>query len=332
MFHNTTILITWWTGTWWQAIVQSLLEKYQIKKVIVLSRSEDRQVQMERIMHSSKIQFVLWDIRNWELLKKVLHWVDYVIHLAALKHISKCQENPEEAISINVQGTQNLIDAAIFNKVKKVLYVSTDKAVDPYNLYGNTKAIWEQLCIHANVNQKETIFSVLRAGNVLWSNGSVVQVLFHQIMNHRPLTITNPNTRRFYITINEIIDLIYFSFCTSIGWEIFIHRWRVISLKDLTECMIGLYWRWNEEILQIGMRNWEKQDEILISRNESSDILFLNDSYFLLDILGRHTWNFPKVDMSEWFWTYENHTPMTEQSRKVLEWNLVHLLEWKYEW
>lgn len=325
MFNNKIIFITWWTWTWWQAIIKNLLEWWNVKKIIIFSRWEDKQVSMEREFDNKKLQFVLWDIRNKDLLRKITQWVDYIIHLAALKHVSKCEENNSEAIWININWTQNIIDISIENKIDKVLYISTDKAVDPYNLYWDTKAISEKLITNANkyLNNEKTIFYTIRAWNILWSNWSVIKVFFNQIRNKKTLMVTNLNMKRFYVTIEEIISLITYSFSKSKGWEIYILKWDIFSLKNILDLMIDIYWDWKEKISELWMKKWEKIDEILISNNEINNTYEIEKKYFVIDSLWRN--NYKNYNVS-----FKNYSTTIQKKNdfKKLRKNIINLL-WK---
>jgi len=320
MFDNKRVFITWWTWTWWEAIINDLLKKYNLKEIIVFSRSEDKQVRLERKLDNPKVTFILGDIRNKELLLKVTKTSDYIIHLAALKHIIKCEENVSESIWINIDGTKNIIDVAIENNISKVLYVSTDKAVEPFNLYWNTKSISEKMIINANkdINNSNTVFFIIRAWNILWSNGSILRVLFDQIVNKKPLTITDLNMRRFYIKINDVIDLIYYSFNHSKWWEIYILKWEVLSLNDILKIMLELYWNWGELIEKIGKRKWEKKDEILISNIEVEDTYVINDKYFVIENLGTIS-NKTKVKFKEYSTSTNTYNNLSEIKKYIIE-------------
>lgn len=315
MFNDKIIFITWWTWTWWQAIVKDLLKNYNVKKIIIFSRSEDKQVNMEKEFNNDKLLFILWDVRNKELLQKVTIWVDYIIHLAALKHISKCRENPEEAVSINIDGTKNIIDVAIINNIKKALYISTDKAVDPYNLYWNTKSISEKLFINANkdIRNPKTTFFILRAWNILWSNGSVLKIFYNQLISYRPITVTDLDMRRFYISMYEVINLIYFAFNYTKWGEIFIPKCEVLSLEDLLSIFLEIYWKWNEKIVKLWIKKWEKINEILISSNEVTNTYTINDGKaFLIDNLWNNPSNLEKVKFNE-------YSTLTEYNKSNLD-------------
>lgn len=303
MFDNKIIFITGWTWTWWNAITTYLLNNFNVNKIIIYSRSEDKQVMMQNKFCNDKLKFILWDIRDSELLIQSTRWVDYIIHLAALKHITKCLENPSEAISININWTQNIINSALINNVKKVLYISTDKAVEPYNLYWNTKAIWEKLISEANNNilNKNTVFFTLRAGNILWSNWSVLKIFYNQILKNNSVTITNFNMKRFYILISDILSLILFSFKHSIWWEIYVPICDVLSLKDLLKIFLKSFDYKDINVKEIWIKKWEKIDEVLISNSEVNNTYILEevDAYFI-DTLLIENKNNKKVNFTEY--------------------------------
>lgn len=242
---------------------------------------------MQRAFNNNTLKFILWDVRNKNLLHDITQWVDYIIHAAALKHITKCEENYDEAISININGTQNIIDVAIANHIKKVLYISTDKAVEPINIYGNTKAISERICIQANTawHNTNTQFFIVRTGNILWSNGSVLELFFDQIRSKSPITITDSHMRRFFSTMDSVIDLVIYAIENSKGWEIFVSHGDVIAITDLAKIMVELYGDGNEEIIEVGNRNGEKINEVLIGTSEVSSTHILKNGYFIIDKL-----------------------------------------------
>lgn len=312
MFEDKVIFITWWTWTWWQAIIKSFLETQKMKMIIVFSRSEDKQVEMERNFNDKRLKFLLWDIRNKELLKKYTFWVDYIIHLAALKHITKCEYNDEETIWINITWTQNIIDVAIENNIKKVLYVSTDKAVNPYSLYWNTKAISERIITAANNYHynKSTVFFTLRAWNILWSNWSVIKLFHKQIINKKLLTVTDFNMRRFYVSIDEIASFINYTFSKSKWWEIYIVWWEVLSLKDIYNIMIELYWTWDEKVIKLWMKKWEKKYEELISKEELKNTYIIDKNLFVIDNLWKINNKLEKVK-------FDNYSTKNQKSQNI---------------
>lgn len=180
MFRNTRILVTGGTGSWGYELIRQLLPQ-EPKEIIVFSRNESTQVAMQRSFEDNRLSFCIGDIRDREALIRATEEVDYVFHLAALKHVPVCEEQPYEALKTNVVGTQYVIEAAIENKVKKVIYISTDKAANPSNFYGMTKAIGEKLIVQANLLRTDTKFVCVRGGNVLGTNGSVIHLFHKQI-------------------------------------------------------------------------------------------------------------------------------------------------------
>ena len=279
------IFVSWWTWTWWNAIIEKLINLDNVNEIIVFSRWEEKQVLMQKRINNSKLKFFIGDIRNREKLMKLLGWIDYVIHLAAMKHITKCEENPYEAISINIEWTKNLIEASIYNKVKKFLYVSTDKAVDPYNIYGNTKALWEKLVTNANkfIYNSWTVFFSIRTWNIIWSNWSIIRVFLEQIKKWLPLTITDFSFKRFYIDINDVVNLILYAFSIAKWGEIFVLWWKVYSVKDIYNIFCKIFNK-NLEYKLIWWFPWEKKNEVLISKYESWKSYFIdNGKYIVID-------------------------------------------------
>jgi FlaA1/EpsC-like NDP-sugar epimerase len=205
MFNNARILITGGTGSWGQTLTQMLLEKYNVKEIIIFSRGELQQVLMQRKFKNEKLKFVIGDIRDYESIKFATKKVDYIFHLAALKHVPICEDHPQEAIKTNINGTTNIVNASIENNVKKVIDVSTDKAVEPINSYGMTKAVGEKLIIQGNELSDYTKFVCIRGGNVMGSNGSVIPFFVEQIKTGGPITITDLRMTRFFLTLEEAI-------------------------------------------------------------------------------------------------------------------------------
>ena len=190
IFDNARILITGGTGSWGQTLTRLMLENHNPKEIIIFSRGELQQVLMQRKFKNPKIKYIIGDVRDYEAVKFATKNVDYIFHMAALKHVPICEDQPQEAIKTNVIGTTNIVNAAIENRVKKVIDVSTDKAVEPLNLYGMTKAVGEKLIIQANDLTDHTRFVCVRGGNVMGSNGSVIPYFIEQIRNHGPLQIS----------------------------------------------------------------------------------------------------------------------------------------------
>lgn len=279
MFNNARILITGGTGSWGQTLTQMLLEKYDVKEIIIFSRGELQQVLMQRKFKNEKLKFVIGDIRDYESVKFATKKVDYIFHLAALKHVPICEDHPQEAIKTNINGTTNIVNAAIENNVKKVIDVSTDKAVEPINSYGMTKAVGEKLIIQANDLTDHTKFVCIRGGNVMGSNGSVIPFFVEQIKAGGPITITDLKMTRFFLTLEEAILLLFKAAEDSVGGETFVMNMPACYIKDVAEVLMDEYGK--VDILEIGGRPGEKLDEMLISTHESSLSYYYDQNYFV---------------------------------------------------
>lgn len=280
---GSNILITGGTGTLGHQLVKILLNNYNPNKVIIFSRDEFKQNEMSKIYSTSKypnLIYFIGDIRDYERLHFAFKNVDIVYHAAALKHVPIVEYNPMEAIKTNVLGTENVIKAAINRNVKRVIGISTDKCVNPVNLYGATKLCLEKLMIAGNhLSGGETLFSVVRYGNVFGSRGSVVP-LFTEQQKTGKLTITNGKMTRFTLTIDEAVNFTIRSTIDMIGGEIFVPKLLHYNINQLSK-IIGE----KCEIVEIGLRPGEKMNEIMISDNESHLTIDNNDRYIVLPSL-----------------------------------------------
>lgn len=281
MYENQIVLVTGGTGSWGHELVRQLLLKNP-KEIRIFSRGELSQVKMEREYRDSRLKFIIGDIRDLEAITSATQGVDYVFHLAALKHVPICEFQPNEAIKTNIVGTQNLIKACIKNKVRKVIDVSTDKAVDALNLYGMTKAVGERLIIQANLLSGDTKFVCIRAGNVLGSNGSVVPFFINQIKELKRITITDPKMTRYFITLPEAISLLFKAVQASRGGEIFVMRMPAYRIIDIAQVLIENSQEKNITIEKIGIRSGEKLDEVLVSEHESSHTYKYDETYYVI--------------------------------------------------
>ena len=229
-----TVLITGGTGSFGESFVRMILKNPRIKKVIVFSRDELKQYHMERALSDSRLRFFLGDIRDQPRLERAFSEVDIVVHAAALKQVPMLEYNPLEAIKTNVTGSQNIIEAAIDQGVKKVLLISTDKAAYPGNLYGATKLCAERLFVAANsYSADRTAFSVVRYGNVLGSRGSIVETLLKQKERGEKVTITDPTMTRFWLNLEQAHGLVMFALEQMEGGEIFIPKIPSMTIGDL---------------------------------------------------------------------------------------------------
>lgn len=281
LFKDKVILITGGTGSWGYELVYQLL-KENPKEIRIFSRNENNQVMMKRTFSSHPcLKFIIGDIKDEKSVEQALQRVDYVFHLAALKHVSICEEQPYEALRTNVTGTENVIQAAIKNKVKKVIYISTDKAANPTNFYGFTKSIGEKLAIHANLLSKQTKFVCIRAGNVLGSNGSVIHIFKKQMHDKQKVTLTHEKMTRFFLTLEEAISLLFKATKDSIGGEIFVMKMPSCRIKDLA-IVLGQAYGVNVEFEQLGIRPGEKLHEILFSKHEALNTVEYDANYYVV--------------------------------------------------
>lgn len=279
---NKSILVTGGTGSFGKNFVRFLLENTKAKKIIIFSRDELKQLQMQQELGDNRLRFFLGDVRDSQRLERAFHGVDIIVHAAALKQVPTLEYNPFEAVKTNILGSQNVIDAAINQKVDKVLLISTDKAAQPVNLYGATKLCAEKLFVSGNSYAGgKTKFSCVRYGNVLGSRGSIVETL----LNNRGINkvqITDLEMTRFWISLDQTFNLVLFALNNMEGGEIFVPKIPSMKLTDLFDALVPGAKR---EI--IGIRPGEKLHEVLLTEQESRHALFLGDYYVILpEFLG----------------------------------------------
>lgn len=280
--RNKSILITGGTGSFGYAFVSYLIKsKVGIKKIIVFSRDELKQFEMSKKLESDKhknLRFFIGDVRDRDRLFRALEGVDFVVHAAALKQVSASEYNPIEAIKTNVLGAQNIIETSIDAGVKKVVALSTDKAVSPINLYGATKLCSDKIFISANniIGRKKISFSCVRYGNVIGSRGSVIPVFLEQLKQSY-FTITDPRMTRFVITLRKGVELVLWTLKNSLGSEIVIPKIPSVKITDIAIAINSKLKRKN-----IGIRLGEKLHEDLITKSESLNTLELSDKFILL--------------------------------------------------
>ena len=279
MFDNESILITGGTGSFGQMFVKTLLEKYSPKRVIVYSRDELKQSEMKSnpLFQNSALRFFLGDVRDRERLYLAMRDVDYVVHAAALKQVPAAEYNPHEFIKTNVNGATNVVEASLRAGVKKVVALSTDKAVNPVNLYGATKLCSDKVFIAANsyAGDSGTIYSVVRYGNVVGSRGSVIPLFVKQRASG-VLTITKPEMTRFLITLQKGVDFVLESLESMVGGELFVPKIPACSVADIANVVAP-----NAKWETIGMRPGEKMHEILIPEDEARNVLEF-DNHFVV--------------------------------------------------
>lgn len=261
MFDGKTILITGGTGSFGHKYTQTLLARYKPKKIIIFSRDELKQYEMQQRFNERCMRYFIGDVRDAERLRRAMHGVDYVIHAAALKQVPAAEYNPTECIKTNINGAENVINAAIDSNVDKVIALSTDKAANPVNLYGATKLASDKLFVAANnmVGGNRPRFSVVRYGNVVGSRGSVVpyfQQLVSQGADHLP--VTHEKMTRFWITLQQGVDFVLNNFERMLGGEIFVPKIPSIRITDLAKAMAP-----NLPIKIVGIRPGEKLHEMM---------------------------------------------------------------------
>lgn len=295
MFENRNILVIGGTGTIGQALVRRLISDHSPKVVRVLSRDEYKQFEMQQEIRESKnIRFLLGDVRDKERLDKAMHDIDIVFNLAALKHVPSCEYNPFEAVKTNVIGTQNVIECAIKNKVQRVIYSSSDKAVSPTNTMGATKLLAERLISSADYYKggKTPVFAAVRFGNVIGSRGSVIPLWRNQLLKNKEITITDPDMTRFMMNVDDAVELTLKACEKAKGGEIFVLKMPVIRLGDLADAVIEKYCsETGLEILDInmkviGLRSGEKMYEELMTADESQYAVEYEDMFAIQPIIG----------------------------------------------
>jgi|TARA_Y100000310_G_scaffold174669_2_gene174737 FlaA1/EpsC-like NDP-sugar epimerase len=324
MFDHKRILITGGTGSWANELITQLLGNYFPEEVIVYSRGEQKQVEMKHNFSGNPIiKYVIGDVRDKQRLERVMMGVDYVFHMAALKHVPVCEENPWDTVLTNIYGTQNVIDASIKNNVKKVIQVSTDKAVDPLNLYGVTKQCAEKLIIAANHHSPNTRFVCVRGGNVIGSAGSVVPLFREQIRKNNEITITDERMTRFFLTLSQAIKLVFKSVENSVGGEVFVLKMPAAKITDLAEVMVETLGNQETKSSTIGIRPGEKIHEVLVSRYESHRTVEEDGYFIILPIikipgLADKYFQNKKIDLEE-FNSQNTHVMDKIELKKVLE-------------
>jgi UDP-N-acetylglucosamine 4,6-dehydratase/5-epimerase len=289
LFNNKSILITGGTGSFGKQCVKMLLERYSPKKIIVYSRDELKQYEMQQQFNTEVMRYFIGDVRDESRLKQAMREVDYVIHAAALKQVPAAEYNPMECIKTNILGAQNVINAAIENGVQKVIALSTDKAANPVNLYGATKLASDKLFVAANnmVGKNPTKFSVVRYGNVVGSRGSVIP-FFKKLVSEgaSEIPITDVRMTRFWITLTQGIEFVFKSFERMYGGEIFVPKLPSARITDIAEAIAP-----NIPHKIIGIRPGEKIHEVMCPKDDSHLTLEFHDHFVIRPTI---TFNQPK--------------------------------------
>ncbi|HAV5431798.1 polysaccharide biosynthesis protein [Acinetobacter baumannii] len=269
MFRNKILLITGGTGSFGNAVLNRFLET-DIKEIRIFSRDEKKQDDMRKKYHSAKLKFYIGDVRDYNSILNATRGVDYIYHAAALKQVPSCEFHPMEAVKTNVLGTENVLEAAIQNHVKRVVCLSTDKAVYPINAMGISKAMMEKVMVakSRNLEGLDTVICGTRYGNVMASRGSVIPLFVDQIRQGKPLTITDPNMTRFMMTLEDAVDLVLYAFEHGENGDIFVQKAPAATIAVLAEALKQLLNVEDHPISIMGTRHGEKAFEALLSREE----------------------------------------------------------------
>lgn len=269
-FNNKRILVVGGTGSFGNQFLKKIVQgKIKFGQIDILSRDEKKQFDMRENYNDPNIKFHLGDIRDRDSTDKFTRGVDYIFHAAALKQVPSCEFYPLEATKTNVLGTSNLITSAIKNKVKKVICLSTDKAVYPINAMGISKALMEKIALSQSLlNQNTTTVCVTRYGNVIGSRGSVIPLIINQIFNNQPITITDYDMTRFMMTLDDALDLVFYAFKNSKNGQLFVKKSPSTDLRTLVKAILKSYKKKDYPVKIIGVRHGEKKHETLLSSEE----------------------------------------------------------------
>lgn len=280
MFSNKCLLISGGTGSFGNAVLKRFLDS-DIGEIRIFSRDEKKQEDMRRKYNNSKIKFYIGDVRDYSSLLNATRGVDFIFHAAALKQVPSCEFHPMEAVKTNIIGTDNLLEAAIQNGVRRVVCLSTDKAAYPVNAMGISKAMMEKVMVakSRNLDQSKTIICGTRYGNVMASRGSVIPLFVDQVRGNAPITITDPLMTRFMMTLEDAVDLVLYAFEHGTNGDIFVQKAPAATVKTLVDAILTIMKKPNHEVKIIGTRHGEKLYETLLSREEMAAAQDLGEYY-----------------------------------------------------
>lgn len=327
-FKDKSALVIGGTGSWGSELVRQLINEYDLKEIRIFSRNEHKQVEMRHEYKEEKnMHYIIGDVRDEQAVDLAIKGVDIVFNLAALKHVPVCEENVWEAIQTNIHGAHNIIIAAMKNEVDFVVQVSSDKAVDPLNLYGFTKGCAEKLITSANYSlakPKHTKFVCVRGGNVLSTTGSVVPLFKYLIKRYNKITITAKNMSRYIMRLTQAIQLVLKATTESIGGEVFVMKMPGIKIIDLADVMIRKLGNKDTKIEYIGIRPGEKIYEVLVSKNESRRTVEDGNYYIILPDVFHQTDSLKKYKLYKKMSLEEYNSLNTHQFDKE---NILKILE-----
>ena len=275
---DKVLLITGGTGSFGEAVLRRFL-RTNIKEIRIFSRDELKQDNMRKFYNNNKLKFYIGDVRDVNSIDDSMRGVDYVFHAAALKQVPSCEFYPMQAVKTNVIGTENVLNSAIRFGVKKVICLSTDKAVYPINAMGVSKAMMERVVVSKARNVKDTMIACTRYGNVMASRGSVIPLFIKQIKNGLPMTITDPNMTRFMMSLDQAVDLVLFAFKNGKSGDIFVQKAPAATVELLAHTLRNLLGKSENKIKVIGTRHGEKLYETLLTKEEMVKAIEMNDYY-----------------------------------------------------
>jgi UDP-N-acetylglucosamine 4,6-dehydratase len=267
MFKNKTLLITGGTGSFGNALLNRFLNS-ELSEIRIFSRDEKKQDDMRKLYKNPKIKFYIGDIRDPQSVLNAVRGVDYLFHAAALKQVPSCEFYPLEAVKTNILGTENILEAAVVSGVKRVVCLSTDKAVYPVNAMGISKAMMEKTAIAKSRGVSSPIISIVRYGNVMGSRGSVIPLFINQILTGKPMTITDPRMTRFMMSLDDAVDLVMHAFKNASPGDIFVQKAPSVTIENLAKSVAKILGKPSHPIEIIGTRHGEKLFESLLSREE----------------------------------------------------------------
>ncbi len=269
MFENKVLLITGGTGSFGSAVLKRFLDS-GLKEIRIFSRDEKKQDDMRKKCMHPKLKFYIGDVRDYQSVLNATRGVDFIFHAAALKQVPSCEFHPMEAVKTNILGTENVLEAAINCEVKRVICLSTDKAVYPINAMGISKAMMEKVMVakSRNIDDSKTVICGTRYGNVMASRGSVIPLFIEQVNSGKPLTVTDPNMTRFMMTLEDAVDLVMYAFEHGNNGDIFVQKSPAATVEVLAKALIELMGKPDHPINIIGTRHGEKLFEVLLSREE----------------------------------------------------------------
>ena len=267
MFAGKVLLITGGTGSFGNAVLRRFIDS-DLREIVIFSRDEKKQDDMRKKYKNSKLKFHIGDVRDYQSVLNVMRGVDFIYHAAALKQVPSCEFHPLEAVKTNVLGTENVLEAAITCGVKRVVVLSTDKAVYPINAMGISKAMMEKVAVAKSRNSNHTVINVTRYGNVMCSRGSVIPLFTNQIRSGQPITITDPAMTRFMMTLDDAVDLVLYAFEHGKPGEVFVQKAPAATIETLAYALTDLLGKPEHEVRVIGTRHGEKLYEALLSREE----------------------------------------------------------------